>query len=296
MATVLDIDNLSKSYGSLQALDRLTLNVEKGSIYGLLGPNGSGKTTTLGIVLNVLKPDRGSFRWFGSPVSRATKHRIGALLETPNFYPYLTAKRNLQIAADIKGVGHSNINKVLDLVGLGTRSNTSFKGFSLGMKQRLALASAMLSDPEVLVLDEPTNGLDPQGIAEVRDLILRIAAQDKTIILASHLLDEVEKVCTHVAVLQQGKLRANGEVSNILSANEEVIISTPDTVPALELLARLPYIISFRQDKQNIVLTLQDNYSSLDVNRDMFAQGIVLSQLFVRRKSLEAQFLEIIKE
>ncbi|WP_162427117.1 ABC transporter ATP-binding protein [Pontibacter pudoricolor] len=295
MAIVLSIDNLSKKYGSLKAVDSLSLQVEEGSIYGLLGPNGSGKTTTLGMVLDVIQPSGGSFSWFGNGVSKATKQRVGAILETPNFYPYLTAKRNLQVIADTKGADHQNIAKMLDMVGLGTRSNTTFKGFSLGMKQRLALAAAMLNDPEVLVLDEPTNGLDPQGIAEVRDLILRIAAQGKTIILASHLLDEVEKVCTHVAVLRTGKLVTNGPVGNILSAKEQLIVSAEDLAPVLQLLERLPYITQFAQEKDYVILTLQEGYSSTDLNRDMFAQGIVLSQLVARRKSLEKQFLEIIK-
>ena len=296
MATVLSIDNLSKRYGSLKAVDSLTLQVEAGSVYGLLGPNGSGKTTTLGMVLDVIRPTGGSFRWFDNAVSKETKHRIGALLETPNFYPYLTAKRNLQVIADIKQADPQHINKMLDMVGLGTRSHTTFKGFSLGMKQRLALAAAMLNDPEVLVLDEPTNGLDPQGIAEVRDLILRIASHGKTIVLASHLLDEVEKVCTHVAVLQSGKLKANGPVGNILSAHDQIIIGAEELAPVLQLLERLPYVVQFAREKDYIILTLSEGYTSTDLNRDMFAQGIVLSQLLVRRKSLEAQFLEITKK
>ena len=292
----MSIDNLSKRYGSLKAVNDLTLQVEAGSVYGLLGPNGSGKTTTLGMVLDVIRPSGGSFRWFDNPVSKETKHRVGALLETPNFYPYLTAKRNLQVIADIKQADPQHINKMLDMVGLGTRSHTTFKGFSLGMKQRLALAAAMLNDPEVLVLDEPTNGLDPQGIAEVRDLILRIASHGKTIVLASHLLDEVEKVCTHVAVLQSGKLKANGPVGNILSAQDQVIIGAEELAPVLELLERLPYVVQFAREKDYIILTLSEGYTSTDLNRDMFAQGIVLSQLLVRRKSLEAQFLEITKK
>jgi len=295
VTTVLEIQDLSKKYGSLKALDKLSLQVPEGSIYGLLGPNGSGKTTTLGMVLDVIRPSSGSFSWFGERISKATKHRVGALLETPNFYPYLTARKNLEVLADIKGADKQQVNKVLDLVGLGTRSNSTFKAFSLGMKQRLALAATMLNDPEVLVLDEPTNGLDPQGIAEVRDLIIRIAAQGKTIILASHLLDEVEKVCTHVAVLRSGKLMADGTVDNILSAKEQLLISAPDLEPVLELLGRLPYVEQFSRDKDVVVLTLLDNYTSQDLNRDMFAQGITLSHLMPRRKSLEAQFLEIIK-
>lgn len=295
MATVLEIENLSKKYGNIQALERLTLQIEEGSVYGLLGPNGSGKTTTLGIVLDVIKPSSGSFSWFGKKITRETKRRVGALLETPNFYPYLTARRNLEVFAGIKGADPENIDKMLDLVSLGTRSNTPFKGFSLGMKQRLALASAMLNDPEVLVLDEPTNGLDPQGIAEVRDLILRIAAQGKTIILASHLLDEVEKVCTHMAVLRAGHLVSTGPVGNILSASEQLFIAANELEPVLGLLERLPYIAQYNREKEGILLTLREGYTSTDLNRDMFEQGIVLSLLMVRRKSLEAQFLEMTK-
>lgn len=296
MADILDINNLSKRYGSIQAVDRLTIRVGQGSIYGLLGPNGSGKTTTLGMVLDVIRPSGGGFTWFGQPVSRATKRRIGALLETPNFYPYLTAQKNLQVVADIKGVGESQIGHVLQLVGLSQRRHTTFKGYSLGMKQRLAIAAALLNDPEVLVLDEPTNGLDPEGIAEVRELILKIAAEGKTILLASHLLDEVEKVCTHVAVLQRGELRAEGPVSTILSAKDQVIICAPDTARLLEVVQQLPFVATHHTERDLVHLTLQDGYGSADVNRAMFEAGIVLSQLTVRRKSLEAQFLEIIKQ
>lgn len=295
MSVILDINNLSKRYGSILAVDRLSLQVEEGSIYGLLGPNGSGKTTTLGMVLDVVRPTDGTFSWFGLPASRQTKRRIGALLETPNFYPYLTARRNLEIIADIKGANHSRIAEVLHLVGLSQRSHTTFKGFSLGMKQRLALAATLLNDPEVLVLDEPTNGLDPEGIAEVRDLILRIAAQGKTIILASHLLDEVEKVCTHVAVLQKGVLRAEGRVDTILSSKDQLIISAENLPKVLEVLKQLPFVEAYQPERDIIHLTLQEGYGSAEVNQAMFEAGVVLQQLTLRRKSLEAQFLEIIK-
>lgn len=295
MSVVLDINHLSKRYGSIQAVDRLSLQIEEGSIYGLLGPNGSGKTTTLGMVLDVIRPTAGSFSWFGQDTSRATKHRIGALLETPNFYPYLTARRNLEITADIKKVNHSRIAEVLHIVGLSERTHTTFKGFSLGMKQRLALASALLNDPEVLVLDEPTNGLDPEGIAEVRELILSIATQGKTIILASHLLDEVEKVCTHVAVLQKGVLRAEGRVDTILSAKDQLIISAENIPQVLKVLQQLSFVEAYQPERDLVHLTLHEGYGAADVNKAMFEAGIVLQQLTLRRKSLEAQFLEIIK-
>ncbi|RDV13749.1 ATP-binding cassette domain-containing protein [Pontibacter diazotrophicus] len=296
MTVILDIDNLSKRFGSIQAVNNLSIKVEQGSIYGILGPNGSGKTTTLGMVLDVIRPTSGSFTWFGQAITRSTKQRVGALLETPNFYPYLTARKNMEIVAAIKGVDNANINSVLQLVGLEEREHTTFKGFSLGMKQRLAIASALLNNPEVLVLDEPTNGLDPEGIAEIRELILKIASEGKTIILASHLLDEVEKVCTHVAVLQGGVLRAEGPVSTILSAKDQIIISAPDTARVLEVLRQLPFVEKFQPNRELVHLTLQDNFSSADVNKAMFNAGIVLAQLTVRRKSLEAQFLEIIKK
>ena len=295
MTEVLNIDKLTKRYGSILAVDRLSIKVASGSIYGLLGPNGSGKTTTLGMILDVVRPTSGSYSWFGEQTSHTTKRRIGALLETPNFYPYLTARKNLQVIADIKGANAKNILQVLHQVGLEQRKHTTFKGFSLGMKQRLAIAAALLNNPEVLVLDEPTNGLDPEGIAEVRDLILKIAAEGKTIILASHLLDEVEKVCTHVAVLQRGQLKAEGRVDNILSAKDQLVISSGNTGELLEILKRIPFVESFQPERDTIHVTLHEGYDGKDLNRAMFEAGIILSQLTLHRKSLEAQFLEIIK-
>jgi ABC-2 type transport system ATP-binding protein len=296
LTPILEINQLSKRYGRVQALDQVSFSVPAGSIYGLLGPNGSGKTTTLGIVLDVLNATSGTFHWFNQPLTRQTKQRIGALLETPNFYPYLSAYQNLQITADIKNIPSSEIDPVLETVGLLNRRNSDFKGFSLGMKQRLALAATLLGNPEVLVLDEPTNGLDPQGIAEVRELIRRVASQGKTIIIASHLLDEVEKVCTHVAVLQAGKLRANGPVASILAQQDQIIIRTDDMARAWGILQGLPAVTNLRIDQEDIILALQPDFSSADLNRCFFEQGVVLSQLTVKKKSLESQFLDIIKQ
>jgi ABC-2 type transport system ATP-binding protein len=293
---ILTIQHLSKSYPGIQALDNLSLQVTTGSIFGLLGPNGSGKTTTLGIVLDVLKPNNGTFTWFGLPPSPATKRRIGALLETPNFYPYLSARQNLTIAADIKKVNHREIEPVLETVGLLARQHSAFKGFSLGMKQRLALGAALLGDPEVLVLDEPTNGLDPEGIAEVRGLIQRVASQGKTIILASHLLDEVQKVCTHMAVLQKGQLKVSGRVEAILARHDQVWIQADQMEEAFEFLRQVPQVRDLQKEKQGLLLTLAEGFSTADLNRAFFDRGIILSELSLRKKTLESQFLDIIKD
>jgi ABC-type multidrug transport system ATPase subunit len=293
---ILTITHLSKSYPGVRALDNLSLQVEAGSIFGLLGPNGSGKTTTLGIVLDVLKANSGTYTWFGQPQSPQTKRRIGAILETPNFYPYLSARQNLRVAADIKKVSHQQIEPVLETVGLLSRQHSAFKEFSLGMKQRLALGAALLGNPEVLVLDEPTNGLDPEGIAEVRGLIQQVAAQGKTIILASHLLDEVQKVCTHMAVLQKGQLKASGRVDAILARHDQVWIQAGQLEEAYQFLGQLPQVKDIKREKAGLLLTLAADFTTADLNRALFQQGIVLAELSLRKKTLESQFLDIIKD
>ena len=205
--SVLQIDNISKSYGVVRALNNVSFSVPKGTVFGILGPNGSGKTTLLGIVMDVLKASGGSYSWDGKPSTEEIRKQLGTLLETPNFYHYMSAEDNLKIAARIKGRGEDDIEKVLHLVNLYQRKSSKFSTYSLGMKQRLAIASTLLGDPDILVFDEPTNGLDPAGIAEIRELIKDLNRKGKTIIMASHILDEVEKVCTHVAIIQKGVLK-----------------------------------------------------------------------------------------
>ena len=220
MNSILKISNLTKKYGLLTAVSNLSFDIEKGSIYGILGPNGSGKSTTLGIVLNVVNKTAGDFSWFGgSLTTHQALKKVGAIIERPNFCPYMTAYQNLKLVCKIKGVSHDSIEKTLETVGLDDRKDSKFSTFSLGMKQRLAIASALLNDPEILILDEPTNGLDPQGIHQIREIIKTISQQGTTILLASHLLDEVEKVCTHVVVLRKGVNLYSGRVDELISSH-----------------------------------------------------------------------------
>ncbi len=293
LETVLQTQALSKSYGRIKAVKSLDLLVPDGAVFGILGPNGSGKSTTLSMLLGILTQDSGSFQWFGREPSPEIRRRIGALLEQPNFYPYLSAKKNLEIACLIKECSASRIEPVLEQVGLLARADSAFKTFSTGMKQRLAIASALLADPNVLVLDEPTNGLDPQGIAEVRELITAIANQGKTILLASHILDEVEKVCTHVAVIKQGTLLAQGSVLEILRNQHQIELRAEDQ-PALErALADYPAAANRRTEGPLIVLSMTGEPDGAALNRFLFERGIVLSHLRVHKKRLEESFLEI---
>lgn len=293
--SILKTSGLTKKYGPVTALSNLSLEVEKGAVFGLLGPNGSGKTTTLGIILGVINASSGNYSWFDNNEADVNRKRIGALLENPNFYPYLTSVQNLKISADIKKVGYERIDEVLKLVNLYERRNSSFSGYSLGMKQRLAIASALLANPEVLVLDEPTNGLDPQGIAEVRGLINQIAKEGKTIILASHLLDEVEKVCTHVGVLQKGKLLAQGNVTELFSNDEMLEASCDDNSKILTALQGESRITKIAENNGKVMISAK-NLSASELNSLLFHKGITINHLASKKKSLESHFLELISK
>jgi len=291
---VLEIKDLNKRYGKIHAVDNLSLDVEEGQVFGILGPNGSGKTTTLGIVLDVINSDGGNFAWFGEPPTKEVRKSIGAVLETPIFYPYLSGHRNLEIVARIKGVEFSRIDEVLQQVGLFERKDYNFRTYSLGMKQRLSIASALLCKPRAMILDEPTNGLDPQGIAEIRQLILDIAADGKTIILASHLLDEVQKVCTHFAVLKSGKKIYQGEVGDVGSRQVVEVTSTdPQLKPSLE---NFELKQSIRAIPGGFEVELLEGVDASELNKYLVQQNIVVSGLSTHKKSLEQQFLEILKE
>lgn len=291
---VLSIQNLSKQYGSIQALRNVSFEVPEGSVFGILGPNGSGKTTMLGIVLNILKATSGTVSFYGQPPTHETRKHIGTLLETPNFYHYLSAERNLSIAAEIKGKGKEDIDTVLQQVNLYERKTSSFNTYSLGMKQRLAIASALLGNPDVLIFDEPTNGLDPVGIAEIRDLIKRLAATGKTIIMASHLLDEVEKVCTHVAILKRGNLLTAGAVDEVLQTEDIAEVSATDMQALANTLQSMNSYSSMNKNETVIQLKYPTGTANLEaINQYCFDHGIVLNHLQLKKKSLETKFLEL---
>lgn len=295
METVLEIKNLSKHYGRLKAVDGLNLKVHRGNVYGILGPNGSGKTTTLGMILSVINQTSGDFLWFGEKGTKDTRKRIGAILEHPIFYPYLTAVQNLRIVCDIKEVPYSRIDEVLNQVSLDERKEDKFKTYSLGMKQRLSIASALLCDPEVMLLDEPTNGLDPQGIAEIRELIVDIANSGKTILLASHLLDEVQKVCTHFAVLRRGKLMHSGLVDDV-SKGATMIEVKADVDNLQEVLEGSGMASKVKRELDKYIMTMNNGYSPADVNAYLFKNEITAKHLLLKTRSLEQQFLEILAE
>jgi ABC-type multidrug transport system ATPase subunit len=294
MSTVLSLQNISKSYGRIRALREVSFEVPEGSVFGILGPNGSGKTTLLGIVMDVLRPTGGSYTWFGNPPTEKQRRDIGTLLETPNFYHYLSAKRNLEISAAIKQKSVSDIDRVLKLVRLFERRDSKFQTYSLGMKQRLSIAACLLGDPSVLVFDEPTNGLDPSGIAEIRQLIIDLAAAGKTIILASHLLAEVEKVCTHVAILQQGVLIKSGEVGMALRRELWFELGASDMEKLKELLELLPGVKKIVRAGKLFQVYFEERIPEADwLNRYCFDGGIVLNYLQAKQISLESAFIEL---
>lgn len=296
MEKILTVNNLTKKYGHLTAVKDLSFTIEKGNVYGILGPNGSGKSTTLGIVLNVVNRTNGDFEWFnGNTSTHNALKKVGAIIERPNFYPYMTAVQNLKLVCKIKEVSSDKVEEKLELVGLLERKNSKFRTYSLGMKQRLAIASALLNDPEILILDEPTNGLDPQGIHQIREIIKKIAAQGTTILLASHLLDEVEKVCSHVVILRKGEKLYSGRVDDMLATHGffELKTSQKETLTAfLEGNASFGVI---KSENGLITAFLKEDISAEDFNKSLFEKGIILSHLVKRKESLEEQFLTLTK-
>ena len=296
METILSISNLNKRFGPLHAVKNVSLEIKKGNVYGLLGPNGSGKSTTLGIILNVVNKTSGDYAWFGGKLeTHEALKKVGAIIERPNFYPYMTAEENLRLVCKIKGTPYSKVTEKLELVGLYDRRTSKFRTFSLGMKQRLAIASALLNDPEILILDEPTNGLDPQGIHQIRDIIKQIAAQGTTILLASHLLDEVEKVCSHVMVLRKGEVLYSGAVDGMSSKQGFFELQSDDLQRLVTVLQQHRSVEKTQLENGKVLVYLKAPLEAHELNRWLFEQHIVLSHLNFRRNSLEEQFLEITK-
>lgn len=295
METILSLKNLDKKYGAVHAVNNLSFDIQKGNVYGILGPNGSGKSTTLGIILNVVNRTSGEFSWFDGKLStHEALKKVGAIIERPNFYPYMTAVQNLKLICTIKGISNDKIDEKLKTVNLFERRDSKFKTYSLGMKQRLAIASALLNDPEILILDEPTNGLDPQGIHEIRQIIQKIASTGTTILLASHLLDEVEKVCSHVVVIRQGVKLYSGRVDEMTASNGlfELKVANNDAA-LLDELEKHPAILKVTKEHETIIATLKDAISAEEINTYLFNKGIVLSHLVKRKPSLEQQFLDL---
>jgi ABC-2 type transport system ATP-binding protein len=295
LETILSIQNLTKNYGKIKAVNNLSFEIQKGHVYGILGPNGSGKSTTLGIILNVVNKTSGNFSWFGGALNthQALK-KVGAIIERPNFYPYMTAKQNLKLVCKIKEISDTKIDERLDQVNLLDRKNDKFKTFSLGMKQRLAIASALLNNPEILILDEPTNGLDPQGIHEIRSIIKDIAAKGTTILLASHLLDEVEKVCTHVVVIRKGVKLYSGPVGDMTTSFGTLELKA-DTgnEKMIDLLYNYDGISNTQIEGDLVIASLNRSVSAAEINMFLAKNGIHLSHLVKRKQSLEQQFLNL---
>jgi ABC-2 type transport system ATP-binding protein len=294
MKFILRITNLHKRFQNIQAVKNVSFDIKKGNVYGILGPNGSGKSTTLGIVLNVVNKTSGKFEWFsGDKDTHQALKKVGAIIERPNFYPYLSAYENLKLVCYIKEVATNKIDENLKLVGLYERKDSKFSTFSLGMKQRLAIASALLNNPEILILDEPTNGLDPQGIKQIRELINTIAASGTTILLASHLLDEVEKVCTHVIVLNKGEMQYAGPVNELQTQGDFFELMANDLLALQSVLLEIPGIRESTIKDGKVYAYLNTNITSEALNKSLFNKGIVLSHLIKRKESLEEQFMKL---
>lgn len=291
--SVLQINQLNKHYGRIHAVNNLSLTLNEGAVYGILGPNGSGKTTTLGIVLGITNPSSGSYEWFEGRYGDKARQHVGALLETPNFYPYLNAVDNLDIIAQIKGTDHKEIDHILELVHLADRKKSKFKNYSLGMKQRLAIAASLVGNPKVLIYDEPANGLDPQGIAEIRNVIQRIAGQGKTIFMSSHILAEIEKVCTDIAIIKNGKLLAEGPIGTIISRATTVELNSENNEKLKAVFSQSNMIQQVTEVDRFLVVQLEDGFHGGHLNQLAFQNDITLTHLFERKVKLEEEFLAI---
>ncbi len=294
MQKVLATEHLKKNYGNVQAVKDISLNVHYGDIYGILGPNGSGKTTTLGMVLGAVIPTSGKYSWFEEGSAHQLRKRIGALLEKPNFYPHLSGIQNLKLVADIKDLKKHNMQDAIDLCGVGKYLNRKFITYSTGMKQRLALAATLLGKPEVIVLDEPTNGLDPEGISDVREIIKDIGKNGITVIMASHLLDEVQKVCSHVSVLKSGQKLFEGQVSALVAESEGIEIGSDDLDKLHRAILDYNGIDHFEKKGEIVFVRLKPGFKSGELSAYLIKNGVDITHFAHRKGNLEEEFLHLL--
>ena len=289
-------EKLTKKFGNLVAVNDLNLEIHRGEIFGFLGPNGSGKTTTIGMLLGLIRPSAGRVEIFGQDISKnpdAILPRIGVVMERPGLYPYLSGRDNLSVLARITGgVDHGRIEEVLDLVGLAARAKDKFQIYSQGMKQRLSLAAALLNDPEFIILDEPTNGLDPAGLKEVRELIKSLGKRGKTIFLSSHLLHEVEQVCDHLAVVKQGKVMAQGEASQLLRRGGALELKVTDVEKAVAILKSVEWISSVTREDDTIQVDVPLERTA-EISALLARNNVFISEMKAKESTLEKFFLEV---
>jgi len=294
--TVIETTELTKRYGNgVLAVDSVGMSVRRGEVYGFLGPNGAGKTTTLRMLVGLIRPTSGTATVAGhEPGDPAGLAKIGSLVEAPGFYPYLSGRENLKVVADYAGVSHKRVEEVLDIVELTSRAGRKFGTYSTGMKQRLGVAAALLKDPELLILDEPTSGLDPQGMAEMRKLIKDIGQGNRTVLLSSHLLTEVEQICDRVGVISGGKLVTQSTVQELLG-EEGVLVKAEPADRAYELLAGMFGVSAVSRQDGSIRLKT-DPAGSLEINSRLVAAGIGVSELRPFERSLEEVFFQLTGE
>ena len=295
---LLKTTNLTKRYsGGIVAVDSLDLTVRRGEVYGFLGPNGAGKTTTLRMLLGLIRPSSGSATVLSErPGSSSSLSRVGSLVETPTFYPYLTGRDNLIGMARLSGVSNpkSHVDAALEQVELRNRAGDKFKKYSLGMKQRLGVAAALLKDPELLILDEPTNGLDPKGMAEIRDLIRSLGRGERTVLLSSHLMGEIEQICDRVGVIQNGKLVAEGPIAELRGEGGLLVRAEP-TDKAVQVASNISGVEEVSISDETIRITV-DPEKAPEIARTLIEAGIDIKEIRPAQRSLEEAFFELTKE
>ena len=293
---VIQTEGLTKRYGKIVAVDGLSMEVRRGHVYGLLGPNGSGKTTTMGMLLGLVSPTSGSFSLFGSTDGhQKALRRVGAIVETPSFYPYLSGRRNLAYFQGIAGRGDpGEIDALLDKVSLLSRADSRFQTYSLGMKQRLGLAYALLGDPELLFLDEPTNGMDPEGMAEIRELIRNLGDGNRTVLLSSHLLNEVEQVCDSVTIISKGRLIAQGDVAELVRSRQrdQIRMKTTDDARAREILSALDWVEEVTAQDDFLLVAAPPERTG-ELTAALGRAEVYVTEAAPVQTSLEEYFLEV---